>query len=310
LRASASEQDLYIASVDFDTGRVTGSPVSPVDRYVGTNRSPAWSPDGKHLAYVSLRNRVGTNQKPFLLIYSLETGQTRELDVPQLNYFQLPEWEPDGRSLLARGGHVNGKDGIHRIDVLTGAAETIAGAGIGVQESADGKLYYRTLESGTSENAFMELDLKSGAQREIFKGRRIGFPKVSPDGRTLATTIDDLSRPVSTLVLIPVDGGPRRELAHLSGPQPDAALAWTPNGRGLGVKQVIEGGKKEELWVIPIDGSAHRKIDLAGPFGDQFAVHPDGHRFAYLAGERKGEVWVLENFLSAMAEPTASGGRR
>jgi Tol biopolymer transport system component len=296
LRASASEQDLFVANVDFDTGKVIGAPVSPVQRYVGTNRTPAWSRDG-NLAYVSLRNRIGTNQQVTLVIQSLETGETRELDVPQLNYFQNPNWAPDGRTLLVRGAHVNGKGGIHRVDARTGDVRTIAEAGVGVQESADGKLYYRSLKSETNEAALIENDLTTGARRELFSAASMTLPALSADGRTIAVIVSDRSRQRSTLLLIPVNGDSVRELAQISFQQTDTRPAWTPDGRRIVIRKT-QGDGTPELWVVPVDGSPHHKIDLAGPIGNHFAIHPDGRRLAYLAGERKGEVWVLENFLS------------
>jgi Tol biopolymer transport system component len=296
LRTSASERDLYIANVDFATGRVTGKPVSPVQRYVGTNRSPAWSRDGKHLSYVSLRERIGGTQKAVLVIHSLDSGETRELDVPLLNYFQMPQWEPDGRSLIARGGHVNGKAGIHRIDARSGDVQTIAEPGIGPQESSDGEVYYRSLANRSGEETLVEKNLATGTLREVFRAHKMSPPALSPDGRTVATTVSNRSLQASTLMLIPVDGGPARALAEWNFQQSDEVAAWTPDGRRVVVKKTESDGK-EALWIVPVDGSPHYKIDLSGPFGNQLAIHPDGRRLAYLAGERTGEVWVLENFL-------------
>jgi Tol biopolymer transport system component len=304
LRASAGEQDLFIASVDFTTGRVVSPAVSPVERYVGTNRSPAWSRDGSNLSYVSLRNRVGTNQEAFLVIYSVETGKTRELDVAQLNYFQLPQWAPDGQSLIARGGHVNGKAGIHRIDARTGQVLTIADQCVFPQESADAKLYARCRDAQSGDDVFIEQDLATGTRRELFKAANAGLASLSPDGRTLAVNVNDLSRQMARLLLIPVDGGMPRELAQLSVQRSDAAPAWTPDGRRLVVRTTQSDGS-EALWAIPVDGSPHVRIDLAGPFAGPIAINADGRRIAYVAGERKGEVWVLENFLQSLN--TSSG---
>jgi len=298
LRASASEQDLYIANVDFSTGKVMGPAVSPVHRYVGTNRTPAWSRDGKNLAYVSLRNRVGTNQQAILVIHSVETGETRELEIPQLNYFQNPQWAPDDRTLLVRGGHVNGKAGIHRVDVRSGDVRTIAEAGVGVQESADGKLYFRSLKIETGEAALIETDLTSGGRRELLTAQTMTLPALSPDGHVVAVIVSDRTHERSTLLVIPVEGDSVHELAQLSFEQGDTRPAWTPDGRRIVIRKTRSDGK-QELWVVPVDGSSHYKMELAGPIGNHFAIHPDGRRLAYLAGERKGEVWVLENFLSS-----------
>ena len=302
LRASVSEQDVYVAGVNLDTGKVTEAPMSPVIRYVGTNRSPAWSRDGRSLAYVSLRGRSGANQKAVLVIYSLDSQQTRELDVPDLNYFQFPQWAPDGRSLIARGAHVNGKGGIHRIDARTGAVETIAEPGVGAQVSPDGRrLYYRSFA-----NEIMERDLATGKSRVLIKRERLGLPKLSPDGATIAVETEDVSRQVALLLVVRVTDGEPREVAKLRTPQRDGGLSWTPDGRRVVVRVPPVGTSfsgsdtRDELQIIPIDGGAAVPLAVPGPLGNSFegvAINPDGQRIAYVAGERRGAVEVLENFL-------------
>ena len=304
LRASVSEQDVVVAGVNVETGRVTEAPVSPVKQFVGTNRSPVWSPDGRSLAYVSLRGRAGTSQRAVLVIQSIDSGETRELDVPDLNYFQSPQWAPDGLSLIARGAHVNGKGGIHRIDARTGAVTTIAEPGVGVQVSPDGRrLYYRG-----PRNEIVERTLATSTARVVIQRDRIGLPKLSPDGTLIAAQVEDAVRQTSTLLVIPVDGSAPRELATLRTPQRDAGLSWTPDGRRLIVRSPPIGATfqgtfntDDEAMIIPVNGGPRVTLALPGPFGNSFepiAVHPDGRRVAwYVAGERKGAVEVLENFL-------------
>jgi len=80
--------------------------------------SPAWSPDGSRLAYVSFETG-----KPAIYIHELATGKrTKVADFPGLN--SAPAWSDDGRSLLM----TLSKDGnaeIYRMDLATRAVNKL-----------------------------------------------------------------------------------------------------------------------------------------------------------------------------------------
>jgi hypothetical protein len=48
--------DVYTAEFDPATGRVVTQPQIATQRFVGSNASPAWSPDGQYPAYISKRD--------------------------------------------------------------------------------------------------------------------------------------------------------------------------------------------------------------------------------------------------------------
>ena len=89
--------DVYTAEFDPATGRVLTEPQIATQRYVGWNVSPAWSPDGQYLAYIS------RNRHKIITIRSLKTGEERDLS-PKLPFMWGPiRWSPDGRSILVSG---------------------------------------------------------------------------------------------------------------------------------------------------------------------------------------------------------------
>jgi hypothetical protein len=66
------------------------------------------------------------------------------------------------------------------------------------------------------------------------------------------------------------------------------------------VKLIEEGAGRREAWVVPLDGSERRKLDL----GLQNLLHtglqlsPDGRRMAIMAGDRRErEVQVLSGIV-------------
>jgi len=303
-RVIVGGRDIQVATADFETGQLVSRPVNPAKSFMGFNQGPDWSPDGKYLSYVSNRNWGGTNR--VIAIWSAETGQVREIQ-PTLNYFGGPRWAPDGRSFIAQGEDLKNRDGAYRIDAQTGEATPIAMSetGLRLQEpiwSPDGKRLYYRKNLVTDDYSFVERDLATGNEREIIRKRYNPFAlNLSPDGRFIATTYNDRSTKSSVVLLIPVFGGEPRELLRVSQPQElMQTAAWMPDGRAVIVDKVLnDSGTEREFWLVPITGGQHRKIDVGTTtgLGPMVRVHPDGRQIAFVAGENKQEVWVLENFL-------------
>src|SRR5207253_9321056 len=104
----------------------------------------------------------------------------------------------------------------------------------------------------------------------------------------------------------PVDGGEPRDLLRVNLPElvNNTSMPWTPDGRGILVRQITESsGAAGELWLVPIDGAAPRKLEfdasrVALGAGGRIKRHPDGRRLAFVSGNKMIiEAWVLENFL-------------
>src|SRR5690554_4412850 len=82
-----SRYRLQVSDIDGKRARIRLESKEPI-------LSPAWSPDGKKLAYVSFETG-----KPAIFVHELSSGQrTKVADFPGLN--SAPAWSPDGQSLL------------------------------------------------------------------------------------------------------------------------------------------------------------------------------------------------------------------
>lgn len=295
-RASTIE----IAPIDLATGK-RGVPTRPIRTVAEAHRSPDWSRDGKVLTYASLRRNEN-----ILGIRSMETGAEREVHLASA-LDRVASWinlAPDG-SYVTYGRDLRGRYGIFRIDANDGRVTPIVFRGpegrAGVEGffwSPDGaKMYYRAATAGLG--GVVERDVASGTERTVVDGQFRSMT-LSPDGRWFTLGRMDMEATkrgevgTSAVLLAPVGGGEPRELFRglvMATPQ------WTPDGRAILVSKVITE-TVNELWLVPIDGSASRKFEFAVPFG--FRLSPDGRQLAYDVGDDKSEVWAVENFMSAL----------
>jgi Tol biopolymer transport system component len=321
-------QDVYIAELDPAAARIEGTPRRLVSRIVGANMWPAWSPDGKSLAYN--RQRGARAVRPgslVIVIRSVETGEEREIPT-KLRQLHPVHWFPDGRSLLVAAFRDDSRKRVdhYRIDVRTGEASLIRrGKRVGLSWldrmrlrpdlSPDGETIFfaqRELEgSEIASISFLTYHIETGREKEILRlgeGRRIGPVFVSPDGRQLAFAETDSKAGSSTVRVMPVSGGEAREVLKVELPEwvrVPRGLAWTPDGRHLLVpilptRALPWSGAITELVLVPVEGGEAQKSGLALARIGLGGVHPDGRRIVFDSGQRREsaqEVWVMENFL-------------
>ncbi len=160
------EGDIYIASIDPATGEVLEPPKKAIQQFEGFNHSPAWSPDGKSLAYVSSRpSPEGTGRREVLVIRSEETGEEREL-YPEVPLEGRLIWSPDGRFILCRCRHP------YLIDIQTGdVAEmlqpaTTDNANFAIGWSTDGKAIF-CVRGKPGSYSLIAHDLKTGKEKKL-----------------------------------------------------------------------------------------------------------------------------------------------
>jgi hypothetical protein len=89
-------------------------------RFPGRNSAPAWSADGKWLAYVSRRGEENFGEEArVIVVRELASTVEREVD-PGLALVDAPVWSGDGKRLLVRGADRQGRAGVFVVDVATG----------------------------------------------------------------------------------------------------------------------------------------------------------------------------------------------
>ncbi len=308
------EADVYVATLDFEAGKVLTPPTKTSLRFEGTNHAPIWSPDGKYLAYASRR---GTQETYVLVIRSVETGQERDLSPKSLGMvtahaWSAPRWSPDGRSILVAGQPKDaprGNNGLHLVDVQTGDFTTIVQDGRRGNESETGPQWPVFSKDGKqiyymrNFRSIMALNLATRRERELYRAdSNMGRLACSPDGRRLAFFATSQAGGPVVVKTIPASGGEPRELFTLQKGQKvfwGVGISWTPDGQYMVIGGPHVPDEPDELWIVPATGGEPRKVNLGVNQVMKLSLHPDGRRVAFSRMEPGGGggIWVMENFL-------------
>jgi Tol biopolymer transport system component len=323
LQADTLVRDVYIATIDPATGKLLAAPKSAIQRYIGSNYVPTWSPDGRQLAIRSSIKPVDTPGPVILSIVSIETGSEREIRPRLVSIMGGFHWTQDGQFLLVAGRDEKDHQGIYKIDPQMGDTTLSIAAPEGTWihypiSSRDGKaLFYLS-----SKGAVMVHNVIGGEDRTLFEARKADDPRVQPflltalalssNGQWLAFKY--LAKDHVSLMVIPAAGGEARELLRESSAERihDArGIAWTPDGRYILFSKRPNSRSPYELWRIPAEGGEQQKLGLALPELSNLSLNPDGRRLAFAAGQTvTEEVWVMENFLPAAPTKKTTTSRR
>jgi Tol biopolymer transport system component len=245
------------------------------------HRSPAWSPDDRHLSYHSFRN---------LWLLDLTTETSRPLtadDGADAN----PVWSASGRHVYF-DSYRGGARAIWRVPANRGELERVT-MGTGPENSpslsADGRrmAYSTDLES----SSIVFVDVPSGRRSRHQESRVISEPEIAPDGSPVVfvssrgNSMDlwriqlENNRPI---------GQPARLTEHdgtCAGP------AYSPDGRWVAYHRVMGG--ERDVWVIPSVGGVPIRFTDHPAMDVLPAWSPAGGHLAF-SSDRSGsmQIWA------------------
>ena len=214
--------------------------------------SPAWSPDGTELAYVTFHDK-----KAKVEIRNVHAG-TRRVVAEFKGSNSAPSFSPDGRTLavtLSRdgGSHVYLMDrsggNVRRITESTGI-DTEA------KFSPDGAYIYFVSDRGGGPQIYKQAVGGGGATRVTFNGAYNISPALSPDGKLLAY----INRGSGFKVMV-MDLG-TNEVRSVSDTNDDESPSFAPNSRYIIYATKADG--RDVLMTTTTDGKFKSKLLESG----------------------------------------------
>jgi Tol biopolymer transport system component len=308
---------------DAQTGEVQEQLAKPL---LGSNFSPIWSPDDKHLVYVEEQTTTagpGWHHRP-VHVRNVKTGEDRTF--AERFTVRGPRWSPDGRSILVIGMQrkeprqedYNG--GIYRIDVQDGEVTELVRFPPVEKWSRD--IWSRSVAEWahdgqaifyTSRGRIIRRQVESGQEKQLYQSENLSRAlDVSPDGKTLIFGNGLPGEGGGQAMAIPVSGGQPTELCRFQerkgGLRTPRQLVWTPDGKYVLFAKSEEKGST--VWRVSCDGGEPERIWVSRDRVTDLSVNSNGKEIAFSTFLQETPVWVLENFLpeapvvKRTAEPT------
>ncbi len=248
--AQARRYRLVVADSDGANARTVVQSDEPI-------MSPAWSPDGSSLGYVSFEGGASS-----VYVQILASGQRIRVSA-RAGINGAPAYSPDGRRLALA---LSRRDGNVDVYVLTLATQELVrltdSPAIDTEPSwsPDGRTVYFTSDRGGGPQVYKVVATAGApAQRVTFEGSYNARPRVAPDGKNLAVVTID--RGAYRIAVVDLE---RRNARVLTSGRLDESPSFAPNGAML--IYATRDGRRGVLATASVDGRVQQR--LAGGEGD------------------------------------------
>jgi len=286
---------LAVAAVAFGLGSAATSRApdlesikyTPVATDAGYQGAPAWSPDGKTLAYVADVDGV-------LQVFTRGLASTLRSQVTHRPVdCHDPFWSPDGTRLYFHS-LAGARDALWTVSPAGGAADVIVEGAARSAISPDGRtLAIFREESDTTLAMTLWFSSPPGAEPTRYTSPPFdnsttdAVLRYSPDGSKLLVWVmgaaggKDSVKGTRFVLIAGQTSDPRTVLPSLEGPRAPPLFAWLPDNRSIVLVRNDGQTPGSHLWIADTESNRVRPLTVTNGNEASPAVAPDGRRLAF-----------------------------
>ncbi|CAN5330575.1 Tol-Pal system beta propeller repeat protein TolB [soil metagenome] len=213
--------------------------------------SPAWSPDGRQLAYVSFEGDASS-----IFLQTLRTGERQQISA-HAGVNGAPAFSPDGRHLAMTLSDADGNLDIWIMDLASGELRRVTDSDAIDTEpawTADGDTIVFTSDRSGGPQVYRVRARGGRPERLTFEGNYNARPRVSPTKENeLAVVHNDRGNYRIALV-----NTARNTLQILTEGRLDESPSFAPNGNTI--IYATQNGRQGVLATVSVDGLVQQRI--------------------------------------------------
>jgi Tol biopolymer transport system component len=300
-RTMANIRDLYAVEIDPESHDLRGKPRAVNFSPSGTNSCAAWSPDGRHLAFIS--HSADQPSEGYVAVLPAEGGTARTYRIPTSRFQSASlhdlRWLPDSSGLGFSHWDNENRYSLFRLELASGEWKTWPIPDryfTSIEWGGDGRTFVYAIGIGKPEElGLIERNLENGQERYILHAE-LGLPpsswymKASRDYRKLARAsngkIELIDKATGKVVKL------EWEKEKLGMP------AWSPDGKYLvATRRRSDEAQPKDLFIVSVSDGKLKVLNI-DPYlrpGGWILYpdwSPDGKRIAFHT-----RTWISETNL-------------